>query len=80
MSLSFRHARHLARPALTLLILLLGVSSARAAEEDGTIVLPPGFTLSIIDGLTLPTDMAFLPDGKLLVLEKGQGEGTAGVG
>ncbi len=72
--------------ALVLLSVLMICSAAllaqpvHAAEDEGTIVLPSGFVAAGIAGLTLPTDMAFLPDGKLLVLEKGAGNGPDGVG
>lgn len=46
-------------------------SPVLAADATATVV-PPGFALSLFeDGLALPTDMVFLPNGDLLVAEKG---------
>lgn len=65
---------------------LLGINglpprTVLAAQQ--AIALPPGFTMhTAVSGLRIPTDMAFLPNGDVLVTEKGSGfnaEGTARV-
>ncbi|MEM8827722.1 MAG: LamG-like jellyroll fold domain-containing protein [Cyanobacteria bacterium P01_G01_bin.19] len=46
----------------------IGVSIVNAAEEAST---GEFIDTQVVDGLFLPTDMAFLPDGRMLVIEKG---------
>lgn len=65
---------------------LAGGQQERASALQSSlpaVTLPPGFSLStFVDGLNLPTDMVFLPNGDLLVAEKGgygEEQGTAGV-
>ena len=54
---------------------MVGGSQSAAADTSVTgIELPPGFYLrTSIGGLVAPTDMSFMPDGDLLVTEKGGG-------
>ena len=48
------------------------VGTPARQEVASAATVPPGFSLStFVDGLTLPTDMVFLPNGDLLVAEKG---------
>jgi len=70
-----------------LILALLAAPTSARAEGDLAAApaasVPPGFSLSLfVNGLTLPTDMVFLPNGDLLVAEKGgygQEVGTASV-
>lgn len=49
-----------------------------AAQQ--AIALPPGFAIhTAVSGLRLPTDMAFLPNGDVLVAEKGSGFNEEGI-
>ncbi len=49
-------------------------TAANAQDAPGVIELPEGFLLAeVARGLSAPTDMAFLPNGDLLVTEKGRG-------
>ncbi|MCB9136758.1 MAG: PQQ-dependent sugar dehydrogenase [Caldilineaceae bacterium] len=78
-----RFAPRMSRIALLLITfsVLQLVLSPRAWGQDAsgdTISLPPGFTVSEVRGLNFPTDMAFLPSGDLLILEKGTGDGPDG--
>lgn len=58
-----RRAMHVA--ALSLASMLFGLPAPAAT-------LPPGFELTLhVSGLSVPTAMAFTPDGRLLVAEKG---------
>lgn len=58
--------------AFGLVWLLAGALGHTRAQDGPAASLPPGFTLSLfVDGLALPTDMVFLPNGDLLVAEKG---------
>jgi glucose/arabinose dehydrogenase/PKD repeat protein len=51
---------------------LTAQEQAHGALPTAAAAVPPGFTLSLFaDGLALPTDMVFLPNGDLLVAEKG---------
>jgi glucose/arabinose dehydrogenase len=61
------------RPArLAALAATLALSSARVASAQAT--LPTGFTDQlVIGGLSNPTGMAFLPDGRLLLVEQFSG-------
>lgn len=59
--------------ALVLLLTLLGLRPAAARANPDALTLPPGFTDSHVVSQTEPTDLAFLPDGKLVVLTKGGG-------
>ena len=67
--------------ALTLAVLLLaGVVPARAETRAAGLELPAGFYVrAAMDGLAAPTDLAALPDGRLLVTEKGAGRGAAAI-
>lgn len=50
----------------SILTSLFFVTAAASAQN-----LPPGFTQTVIaDGLRLPTDLAFAPDGRLFIAEK----------
>lgn len=53
--------------------------SANPTSQAAGLGLPAGFTISrVASGLTLPTDMAFMPNGDILVTEKGSGDETNG--
>lgn len=72
------------RPLLVILILAgsMGITAAtrlQAAEDTITSAqLPAGFALkTLVYHLVYPTDMAFLPNGDILVTEKGTGYGDA---
>lgn len=48
-----------------------------SAEDELTVALPPNFIArTVVSGFTLPTDMAILPSGDFLVIEKGVGSGV----
>lgn len=60
------HRWNFLSPPLILLSCFFGTPSVVTAQN-----LPPGFTQSVIaDGLRLPTDLAFAPDGRLFIAEK----------
>lgn len=73
-----RSRRRLLLTLLTLGGLLCAVwLTLRVGRVDSAVLvdIPPGFEASIIvDGLTRPSDMMFMPSGDLWVLEKGQGD------
>jgi glucose/arabinose dehydrogenase len=56
-----------------MLLTLLGVGQAPAVASPQVVSLPPGFTDSLVVSQLEPTDLAFLPDGKLVVITKGGG-------
>ncbi len=66
-------------PLLVIIIILSPLLTSSAAHGQTNItsrslVLPPGFAVTrIAEGLTRPVDMAFAPDGDILVAEKGTG-------
>src|SRR5262245_22313356 len=63
------------RPYLKALVLLLTASTPRATWAGDPM---PGFVdTPYVTGLSSPTAIAFLPDGRLLITEKG---GTGGPG
>lgn len=65
---------------LILSLLLLATTLTRYSAAQG-IQLPAGFALkTVASGLMLPLDMEFLPNGDILVAEKGSGQGLDGVG
>jgi glucose/arabinose dehydrogenase len=63
-------ARHWIVVALVM-TLMVGLVAAIPAPEPADAALPSGFTSTpVFSGLTLPTAMAFSPDGKVYVAEK----------
>lgn len=61
------------------LFLIMGGSTPAPASHAAAQGLPAGFIITqVASGLTLPTDMAILPDGDILVTEKGSGDETSG--
>lgn len=51
---------------------IVGLGPARVDGPLSRTLLPPGFVeTTVVDGLVLPTDFAFLPSGAILVAEKG---------
>ncbi|MCB9162479.1 MAG: PQQ-dependent sugar dehydrogenase [Caldilineaceae bacterium] len=75
--------RRLPRTVLSLTLvafLFAGVLPARAEMRAAGLELPAGFYVrATVDGLAAPTDLAALPDGRLLVTEKGAGRDAAAV-
>ncbi|MEZ4718478.1 MAG: PQQ-dependent sugar dehydrogenase [Caldilineaceae bacterium] len=75
--------RRLPRTVLSLTLvafLFAGVLPARAETRAAGLELPAGFYVrATVDGLAAPTDLAALPDGRLLVTEKGAGRDAAAV-
>lgn len=64
--------------ATILCVTIWGIS--HGSNNTTGIILPPGFmTTTVINELDRPVDMVFLPSGDLFVLEKGSGDGSAGV-
>ncbi|HXF62424.1 MAG TPA: PQQ-dependent sugar dehydrogenase [Caldilineaceae bacterium] len=62
-------------------LLPTGVYAQDELGQAAAAALPPGFALqTVTGGLHLPTDMALLPSGDILALEKGRGDREAGVG
>ncbi len=56
------------------------VSPAEEVALAAGMALPPGFAVrTAVSGLRLPTDLAILPSGDLLIAEKGSGQGSAGM-
>ena len=54
-----------------LLVLLAGMPAAVPPTDRAAAALPPGFSSTpVFTGLTLPTAMAFSPDGKVYVAQK----------
>src|SRR5918994_3984216 len=71
--------RRLAPLALTVLLALLASSAtterATGQAQPGTSLLAPDLELrTVVDGLALPTSIAFLGSDDLLVLEKNSGK------
>jgi len=49
-------------------------------QQSAVAGLPEGFFLAdLTNGLTLPTDLAIMPNGNMLVTEKGTGDGKNGI-
>ena len=57
--------------AVVVLVLAAGLVLAAPSPDRAAAALPPGFTsTTVMSGLTLPTGMAFSPDGKVYVAQK----------
>jgi glucose/arabinose dehydrogenase len=53
--------------------------SSILASSSPALALPSGFAKTkVVSGLTLPTSMAFAPDGRLFITERGTGAGGTG--
>jgi glucose/arabinose dehydrogenase len=60
--------RRLGAPAAVVLLAILALSPARAGAASYSV---PRFSdTAVVTGLSAPTDFAFLPDGRILILEK----------
>ncbi|MEZ4560672.1 MAG: hypothetical protein R2854_30265 [Caldilineaceae bacterium] len=74
--------RRLHRTVLSLTLvafLFAGVLPVCAETRAAGLELPAGFYVrATVDGLAAPTDLAALPDGRLLVTEKGAGTARRG--
>src|SRR5438445_1333660 len=55
-------------PTLTLALFTIACQPAsHVGEEEATITLPSSFSDNLVANVASPTDLAFLPDGRLLV-------------